>query len=117
MDALSPSDRMTLEISRSLREDFLQQDALGDNDSYTPLEKQHDLLALIFSFEDKGREAISRGADIAAISELPVRESIGRAKAVPYENYKAEYAEISAELDRELEALIPGSRPAERGQR
>ena len=107
MDALSPSDRMTLEISRSLREDFLQQDALGDNDSYTPLDKQHDLLALIFSFEDKGRAAIARGADIEAISELPVREEIGRAKAVPYEEYRKVYAEIGAELDKELEALVP----------
>ncbi|MBO7375754.1 MAG: V-type ATP synthase subunit A, partial [Clostridia bacterium] len=52
MDALSPSDRLTLEVSRSLREDFLQQVALGDNDSYTPLVKQLDLLALIFRFED-----------------------------------------------------------------
>ncbi|MBP5174189.1 MAG: V-type ATP synthase subunit A [Clostridia bacterium] len=108
MDALSPSDRMTLEISRSLREDFLQQDALGDNDSYTPLEKQHDLLALIFSFEDKGREALKKGADIEALSELPVREAIGRAKAVPSDIYRAEFAKISEELDRELEALIPG---------
>ncbi|MCQ2427762.1 MAG: V-type ATP synthase subunit A [Clostridia bacterium] len=108
MDALSQSDRMTLEISRSLREDFLQQDALGDNDSYTPLDKQHALLRLIFSFEDKGREAIAKGADIDAISELPVREAIGRAKAVPYDVYREEYAKISDELDRELEAIIPG---------
>ncbi len=107
MDALSPSDRLTLEISRSLREDYLQQDALGDNDSYTPLDKQHDLLALIFSFEDKGREALAKGADITALSEMPVREQIGRAKAIPYENYKEEFAKIASELDRELEDVIP----------
>ncbi len=107
MDALSPDDRMTLEISRSLREDYLQQDAMSDTDTYTPLDKQYALLSLLFSFEDKGREAIKKGADIDAVSELPVRERIGRAKAVPYENYRAEYAEIEAELDRELEAVIP----------
>jgi V/A-type H+-transporting ATPase subunit A len=107
MDALSPDDRMTLEISRSLREDYLQQIAMSDTDTYTPLDKQYALLSLLFSFEDKGREAIKKGADIDAVSELPVRERIGRAKAVPYENYRAEYAEIEAELDRELEAVIP----------
>ncbi|MCQ2354010.1 MAG: V-type ATP synthase subunit A [Clostridia bacterium] len=107
MDALSPEDRMTLEVSRSLREDYLQQDALGDNDSYTPLDKQYELLKLIFSFEDKGREAIKRGADIEAISEIPVRERIGRAKAIPYDEYRHEYEEIGRELDAQLEALIP----------
>ena len=107
MDALSPSDRLTLEVSRSLREDFLQQDALGDNDSYTPLDKQHDLLALIFRFEDRAVYALSKGADINAIAEMPVRERIGRAKAVPYEGYKKEYADIADELERELEDVIP----------
>jgi len=108
MDALSPSDRMTLEISRSLREDFLQQNAFEDNDSYSPLEKQHALLALIFEFEDKGRAAVARGADIEAVSELPVREQIGRAKGIDFKDYKTEFAKISAEIDKEPEALIPG---------
>ena len=107
MDALSPDDRMTLEISRSLREDFLQQDAMSDTDAYTPLDKQYALLQLLFSFEDKGREAIKKGADVQAISEMAVRERLGRAKAVPYEEYKAEYAAIAEELDKELDALIP----------
>ena len=107
MDALSPEDRMTLEVSRSLREDYLQQDALGDNDSYTPLDKQYALLRLIFSFEDKGREAIKRGADVEAISEMAVRERIGRAKRIPYDVYKQEFADIEKDLDAQLEALIP----------
>ena len=107
MDALSADDRMTLEVSRSLREDYLQQDAMSDNDSYSPLDKQYALLKLIFSFEDKGREAIKKGADVEAVSEISAREAIGRAKAEPYETYKEKYAEISAELDRQLNALIP----------
>ena len=106
-DALSPTDRLTLEVARSLREDFLQQDAMSDNDSYSPLEKQSRLLRLIFSFEDKSRRALERGAAIEEIAELPVREKIGRAKALPNDSYAPEFEKIEAELESELEAAIP----------
>ena len=106
-DALSPDDRLTLEAARSLREDFLQQNAFEDGDSYTPLNKQCALLRLIFSFEDKCRRAIARGASVEEIADLPVREKIGRAKSAPVDSFEADYAEIEAELDRELEAAIP----------
>ena len=106
-DALSPTDRLTLEFARSLREDFLQQDAMSDNDSYSPLEKQSRLLRLIFSFEDKSRRALERGAAIEEIAELPVREKIGRAKALPNDSYAPEFEKIEAELESELEAAIP----------
>ena len=106
-DALSPSDRLTLEVARSLREDFLQQDAMSDNDSYSPLEKQCRLLRLIFSFEDKSRRALERGASIDEIADLPVRERIGRAKALPNDGYAPEFEKIEAELESELEAAIP----------
>ncbi len=106
-DALSPSDRLTLEVARSLREDFLQQDAMSDNDSYSPLEKQCRLLRLIFSFEDKSRRALERGASIDEIADLPVRERIGRAKALPNDSYAPEFEKIEAELESELEAAIP----------
>lgn len=106
-DALSPADRLTLEVARSLREDFLQQDAMSDNDSYSPLEKQCRLLRLIFSFEDKSRRALERGASIDEIADLPVRERIGRAKALPNDSYAPEFEKIEAELESELEATIP----------
>ena len=106
-DALSPADRLTLEVARSLREDFLQQDAMSDSDSYSPLEKQCRLLRLIFSFEDKSRRALERGASIDEIADLPVRERIGRAKALPNDSYAPEFEKIEAELESELEAAIP----------
>lgn len=106
-DALSPGDRLTLEASRSLREDFLQQNAFEEGDSYTPLAKQCALLRLIFSFEDKCRRAISQGASVEELADLPVREAIGRAKSAPTDSFEAEYAEIESEIDRELAAAIP----------
>ncbi len=105
MDALSADDRLKLELSQSIREDFLQQNAFEDTDSFTELDKQAALIELIFSFGDKAEKAISAGADIEKISSLPVRERIGRAKAVPYAEYKKVYADIDEQITRELDAL------------
>lgn len=107
-DALSPADRMTMETAQSIREDFLQQNAFDEDDSYTALPKMYALMNLIFSFDKKARLAIDRGADIADIAALPVRERIGRAKAVPMRDYAAVYAEIEAQIDAELSALTQG---------
>ena len=105
MDALSPEDRLKLELAQSIREDFLQQNAFEDTDSFTELDKQAALIELIFSFGDKATKAIAVGADIEKISTLPVREQIGRAKAVPYSEYKKTYAAIDEEITGELDAL------------
>lgn len=105
MDALSPSDRLVMEAARSVREDFLQQDAMDPDDSYCPLEKQSMLLSLILSFYRKGTEAVNKGADIEKLSALPVRERIGRAKALPFEGFSEELRKIENELDTELDAL------------
>ena len=105
MDALSAEDRLKLELSQSIREDFLQQNAFEDTDSFTELDKQAALIELIFSFGEKAERAIAAGADIEKISTLPVRERIGRAKAVPYEDYKKAYAQIDEQITRELDAL------------
>ncbi|MGM9683481.1 MAG: V-type ATP synthase subunit A [Eubacteriales bacterium] len=105
VDSLSPSDRLTLEVAQSIREDFLQQDAFGEVDSYTPLDKQNALMELIFSFADKAEKAIAAGVDVQKIAELPVRERIGRAKAVPTDRYKAEFEDIEREMTEQLDAL------------
>ncbi|MBQ2773065.1 MAG: V-type ATP synthase subunit A [Clostridia bacterium] len=107
-DALSPADRMTMETAQSIREDFLQQNAFDEDDSYTALPKMYALMNLIFSFDKKARLAIEQGADIADVAALPVRERIGRAKAVPMRDYTAAYAEIEAQIDAELSALTQG---------
>lgn len=106
VDALSPDDRMTLEVARSIREDFLQQYAFDDVDGYTPLDKQYALLKLIFSYEDRARKALTQGVGAQTLADLPVREAIGRAKAVPYENYKAEFEKIEAELAAEIDKAV-----------
>ncbi len=108
VDALSAEDRLTLEAARSVREDFLQQNAFEDGDSYTHLQKQLYMMKLVFFYEDRAKEAVARGADIEEVSCIPSREAIGRFKAVPYENYKEEYARLTERVGRELDNLAGG---------
>ena len=110
VDALSAEDRLTLESARSIREDFLQQNAFEDEDCYTALDKQYAMMELVFAFEDKARRAIADGADIEKLSNLPVRERIGRFKAVPYATYKAEVEKITAEMTEQLDELVQAAK-------
>ncbi len=113
MDALSPDDRLTLDVAQSIREDFLQQNAFWDVDSYTPLAKQHGMLELIFTYEDEARGAILAGADIEDICSLPVHERIGRAKTVPNDSYLDEFASIRTEIKTQIDHLVELTRANE----
>ena len=106
VDALSAEDRLTLEVARSVREDFLQQDAFSDTDSYTSLAMQYGMLSLILYFRDRALDSVKRGADIEKLSVLPVRERIGRAKNVSESEYKAVFADIREEIDSSLAELV-----------
>ena len=78
IDALSLEDRLTLETSRSIREDYLHQNAFHEVDTYTSLNKQYKLLRLILEFHKQGQRALEAGAEFSEIVNLPVRERIGR---------------------------------------
>ena len=108
MDALSASDRLTLDVAQSIREDFLQQNAFLDIDSYTPLDKQYGILDMIFTYEDRARRAIEAGADIEDICSLSVHERIARAKTVENDNYQDEFKAIKAEIAAQMDKLIAG---------
>ena len=105
VDALSPDDRITLETARSIREDFLQQNAFEQGDSFTEMEKMYSLMSLIFTFDQKMREGAAQGLDITALSSLPVRERIGRAKSLAPHLYHKEQDAILAAIDEEIAAL------------
>ena len=105
VDALSAEDRLTLEVARSLREDFMQQNAFEEDDSYTQLDKQYALMSLVFDFYEQARRAVADGADVEKVTDLPVRERIGRAKAVPYAECEREYAAIRRAVGEALSAL------------
>ena len=103
MDALSAPDRLKLEAARSIREDFLHQNAYDDIDTYTPLPKQYAMMKLILSFYDRSRAALEDGVAVEALVALPVREAIGRFKYTMPEQVEERYQAVLAQLDTELE--------------
>ena len=105
VDALGPEERVTLETAQSIREDFLQQDAFDEFDAYAQMDKIYAMMDLIFAFDKKMRNAVRAGVDVNALATLPVRERIGRAKAVPYATYRTEYDAILSQMDEQIAAL------------
>lgn len=108
MDALSPSDRMKLEAARSIREDYLHQNAFHEVDTYTPLKKQYLMMKLILNYYDVCVEALQKGAEAEALSAMPVREDIGRFKYASNDEADSKFEEIIAETDRQAKEIISG---------
>ena len=104
VEALSASDRLTLEVARSIREDFLHQNAFHEVDTYSSLEKQYEMMKLCLYFGEAARSAVDRGVPVAAIEKMDVRESIARAKYIP-EDKMDQIRSIKEEIDKEMEAL------------
>ena len=104
-DSLSDEDQMKLHTSKSIREDFLQQNAFHDVDTFCPLEKQFKMLDTILYFYDKGQEALVNGAYFSEIEELDVKESIARMKYVPNEELE-KLDEIKDKIDSQLKKLV-----------
>ncbi|NLF28152.1 MAG: V-type ATP synthase subunit A [Clostridiales bacterium] len=109
VDALSWKDRLTLEVTRSIREDYLHQNAFDDVDTYTSLAKQMRMLGLILSYHNFGQEALAKGAPLSKVADLPVRERIGRAKYIR-EDALREFDGIEAELSEQMASLTEGGR-------
>lgn len=84
-ESLSPGDRLALETSRSIREDFLHQNAFHKVDTFTSIEKQYEMLKTILHFHEQAIAAIAADVETAEIFKLPVREEIARAKYIPQE--------------------------------
>lgn len=109
MDALSAPDRLKLETSRSIREDYLHQNAFDSIDTYTSLKKQVLMMRAILSFYDKALDALDKGADIEMLVNMPVRETIGRYKYVEEEKIDEEFTSIAAKLDSDIKDVLERS--------
>ncbi|MDD5932356.1 MAG: V-type ATP synthase subunit A [Oscillospiraceae bacterium] len=107
-DAISPGDRLTLEVARMVREDFLQQNAFMDVDSYSSYDRQEKLLAMILDYDKLCRAAIEKGADVEQLFQIPAREKIGRAKSVPENEYASAYDALRTEMEREIADIARG---------
>ncbi len=91
VDALSAKERLILETSKSLREDFLHQNAMHEIDTYSSLDKQFSMLDMILMFHHEALAVVEKGEldlDLEKMFALPVRERIARARYVPEEELK-----------------------------
>ena len=108
IDALSYKDRLTLEATRSIREDYLHQNAFHEVDTYTSPAKQAMLLRLIIGYYEKSLDALSKDASFNKLAALPVREDIGRFKYTEEDKCAERYEEITAKLNAEIRELTEG---------
>ena len=104
-DALSDTDKLTMEVAKSIREDYLQQNAFHDVDTYASFDKQYKMLQLVLRFEDEARRALEAGVYLNKVLHLEVRDKIARAKYIP-EADTGRMNSIAEELAAEVDRLI-----------
>jgi len=107
-DALPPRERASLESARMIREDFLQQSAFHEVDTYCPGKKQYEMLRLMLLFSDKIQEATSKNVLMDDIFSMKSRENLARMKTVPNKTFEKKFDEIEKELEKEIDTLIKG---------
>ncbi len=112
IDALSPADRLVMETAQMIREDFLQQNAMSDTDSYCEIDKQFRLLELILLYYNTARQAIQDGAPMAPLFNIEARAKIGRAKDVHKDVYQEQYNQIEAEIRQQIAQVSAGGENA-----
>lgn len=105
IDALSEGDQLKLEVAKSIREDYLQQNAFHEVDTYSSLNKQYKMLKLVLAFMHEGQRALDAGVYLEKILELEVRDRIARSKYIPEEEL-SKMDHILVELKESVDKLI-----------
>jgi V/A-type H+-transporting ATPase subunit A len=107
MESLSPGDRLVMETSRSIREDFLHQNAFHPVDTFSSANKQYRMLKLVMSFHHAAKAVLETpDIDLDALFALPVFEDIARAKFTPEGEVDASFDRIEGEMHKQIEELI-----------
>ena len=104
IDALSKEERMVMETSKSIREDFLHQNSFHEIDTYASMDKQVKMLRNILTFHRLGMQALTRGALLRELINLPVREEISRMRYIEEANI-ASMDELETKIKEELSKL------------
>jgi V/A-type H+-transporting ATPase subunit A len=104
VESLSLRERLVLETARSIREDFLHQNAFHPQDTYTSLRKQYLMLRTILHFHNLGLKALEEEKDLKEITTLEVRDKIAKMKFLPEED--AEILDVYIETDKAFKTLL-----------
>ena len=114
-DALPQQERAILEGARMIREDFLQQSAFHEIDTFCPEKKQYEMLRIILKFFDKMVSAINKGIHIEDILKMKSIELIARMKIVDNEKFEKEFKKVEKEVEKEFESLVGGKQNGKQG--
>jgi V/A-type H+-transporting ATPase subunit A len=104
-DALPPSQQVTLETTRMLREDFLQQNAFHDVDSFCPESKQVKMLRTILLFNELAQKSVAKGVSVDSIRSAKCRVSISRMAKMPNESFSESVKKVTDEITKELSTM------------
>ncbi len=102
-DALPEEQKLVLEVTRMIREVFLQQNAYHPVDTYSPLKRQYAYLKVIKMFSDRAEKAVENEVSVETISNMPIRQRLQRAKLEPTVDQDLEA--IMTGMDKDFEAL------------
>jgi V/A-type H+/Na+-transporting ATPase subunit A len=106
VDALPEREKATLDVARMIREDYLQQSAYDEVDTYTSIQKQMRMLRVILAFGDQEQEAVAKGATVAQLQKLPVRTRLSRMKWVPEAELKTQFDQLELESAQSVHELV-----------
>ena len=109
INSISAHDRIKLDTAKMIREDFLQQNAFHENDSYSKLKKQFFLMKLIYFYYKKAIEAVEKGVKIKEIVAVKAKQKVARFKFLSDLEFEAEFEQILAGMAKEFEILIEGN--------
>ncbi len=110
VDSLEFQDRLTLECTRSIREDYLHQIAFDEVDTYTSLNKQYGILKAILTWYHLGQDALRNNVAFNKITNMHVLEKIGRMKYIKEADFDNQAKLVMQELEHEFTELMGGDK-------
>ena len=105
-DALPEKEKAVLDIARMIREDFLQQSAFDEVDTYCSLKKQYRMLNAIIEMNSHQNMAIEKGLTMGQLQSLPVREKISRMKEIKEEDFDQYYEGVLKDIKDQIQNLM-----------
>ncbi len=106
IEALSSTERLVMESAKAIREDFLQQNAYDEVDTYTSLRKQYLLLKLVMTLHSESKAALAAGGDVVEIANSPVRAKVAKAKFIK-EDRPDRFEALQREVSQAMKKLTP----------
>jgi V/A-type H+-transporting ATPase subunit A len=106
VDALPEREKGILDVARMLREDYLQQSAYDEIDTYTSIQKQFRMLQTILTFGDKEQDAIQKGATVNQLQKMPVRDKLARMKSIPEKDLTTAFDSLVSEMDQSIAGTV-----------